>query len=55
MIVERFISFIQSDEITGEGLSTEILNGIEVDKLDIHNVWGNGLTTVPIWLVNKRE
>ncbi|XP_067140169.1 uncharacterized protein [Centruroides vittatus] len=42
MIEESFINFIQSHEKTGEGLSTEILNKLEVDKLDIQDCRGQG-------------
>ncbi|XP_023239044.1 uncharacterized protein LOC111637713 [Centruroides sculpturatus] len=42
MIEESFINFIQSHEKKGEGLSTEILNKLEVDKLDIQDFRGQG-------------
>lgn len=37
MIEESFIDFIHSHEKTGEGLTTEILNILEGDKLDIND------------------
>lgn len=42
MIEESFIGFIQSHEKTGEGLTTEILNTLEANKLDIYDVRGQG-------------
>ncbi|KAF2881645.1 hypothetical protein ILUMI_24502, partial [Ignelater luminosus] len=56
MIEESFINLIRSHEKTGEGLSTEILNKLEVDKLNIQDLQGGkDLTTVLIWLANIRE
>ncbi|XP_065658546.1 zinc finger MYM-type protein 1-like [Hydra vulgaris] len=42
MIEEGFINFIHSHEKTGEGLTTEILNKLECDKLDINDDRGQG-------------
>nr|CAI5870317.1 unnamed protein product [Callosobruchus analis] len=41
-IEERFIDFIQSHEKTGEGLSKEILEKLEVDGLNIQDLRGQG-------------
>ncbi|XP_065650339.1 uncharacterized protein LOC136078494 [Hydra vulgaris] len=41
-IEESFIDFIHSHEKTGEGLTTEILNKLEGDKLDINDARGQG-------------
>ncbi|KAK4887409.1 hypothetical protein RN001_003680 [Aquatica leii] len=40
--VQRFIDFIQSHEKTGEGLSKEILEKLEVDGLNIQDLRGQG-------------
>ncbi|XP_065671947.1 zinc finger MYM-type protein 1-like [Hydra vulgaris] len=42
MIEESFIDFIHSHEKTEEGLTTEILNKLEGDKLDINDARGQG-------------
>ncbi|XP_065672198.1 uncharacterized protein LOC136090022 [Hydra vulgaris] len=40
MIEESFIDFIHSHEKTGEGLTTEFLNKLKGDKLDINDARG---------------
>lgn len=41
-IEESFIDFIQSHEKTGEGLTTEILNKLKTNNLNIYDVRGQG-------------
>jgi hypothetical protein len=54
-IEEILLDFISTHEKTGPGLSTEILNKIEQDGLDIKNACGQSYENGAIWQEYIRE